>query len=227
MNSSMIDELPIIITAAGMPRSASTWLYNAVRIIISEQPHISFNCGWVGDWEQMPRKKFMLLKAHGFIPELAKVSSVIFYSYRDVRDAVASQERKTGTKADLELAESYVDLHEKWMQVADFTMKYELFLHEKEGLIPGIVDILNAKNIISCDRNDESTTATSIVSKIAQVNYDAAGDKTELYHKTNLFHKDHVTDGRHGAWKESLNTELASTITDRFAWWFEKYGYTA
>ena len=124
----------------------------------------------------------MLLKAHGYEQNLVDASSVIFYSYRDLRDAIASQERKTGEKATLELADCYVDAHEKWMQVADYTMKYESFLHEKESFIPDIVKILNAKQIISCDSNSKPANPENILGEIEQLNYAADGEKTNLYH---------------------------------------------
>ena len=43
----------------GMRRSASTWLYNAARLLLSSSPSIlqQFSCGWIGDWKKIPKKR--------------------------------------------------------------------------------------------------------------------------------------------------------------------------
>ena len=49
-----------IILSAGMPRSGSTWLFNAARLLLRANGEPS--SGWIGDWSSLPRKPVLLLK---------------------------------------------------------------------------------------------------------------------------------------------------------------------
>ena len=85
-----------LILAAGMQRSASAWLYNAARLLLTSSPSVAeqFSCGWIGDWEQIPKKNYMLIKVHDFNKSLAGQSKCILYSFRDIRDVIASGIKK-------------------------------------------------------------------------------------------------------------------------------------
>jgi len=222
-----MSQTPILITSAGMLRSASTWLYNAIRLLVSRQPDMAsdFSCGWIDDRDKIQKKRYMLLKAHVFDQNLVNESSIVFYSYRDVRDAIASHQRKFGGIASLKWADHFIETHERWIRVADFSMKYESMLHGKESMIVDIANALSAKQIISYDRNNGVIDPVEIAEELDNLNYDSDGNRNNYYNELNLLHKGHITDGRHGSWKECLNSELAAVIADKYSWWFEKYGY--
>lgn len=190
-----------ILTAAGMPRSASTWLYNAIRLLIDRQPNIEndFSYGWIGDWNKIPKKRLMLLKIHSFDQNLVNASSVIFYSYRDVRDAIAAQQRKFGGIASIEWADQYIEQHEKWVEVANITLKYESMLTSKEGFIIDIAHTLSKNKIISHYANNGILAPENVVNDIEKLKYESEGSSNNFYNEVNLFHKDHITDGRYGS----------------------------
>ena len=109
-----------LILSAGMPRSASTWMYNADRLIFANKPQTQYNfgCGWVDVLKEIPSKPLMLIKIHDYVEELASQAAIILYSYRDIRDAIASQVRKWGVKPTLEIADHIVYQHSTWMGIA-------------------------------------------------------------------------------------------------------------
>ena len=88
------------------------------------------------------------------------------------------------------------------MNVADFVMRYETMLHDKENIDP-----------------------VGITNSIEKLNYQSQGDKNEMYHKTNLYHSGHITDGRHGSWKGLIDTTLIQRIEEKHQGWFKKYDY--
>lgn len=222
-----MDHPSVLVTSAGMPRSASTWMYNVTRLLMANQPDIAsdFSYGWIGDWEKLPKKRYMLIKVHSFSPDLVNASTAIFYSYRDIRDAIASQQRKFGGIPDLGWANHYVKLHEDWMQVADYALKYEDMLEDKERIIRAMIDALHHKGIIAYTSSDHETLPAAIIDELDTLKYESEGDRNAMYNEKNLFHKGHITDGRYGAWKDSLDPALAAEIAKTYAEWFEKYGY--
>jgi len=206
-----------LIIAAGMPRSASTWLYNAARLLLSSSPSISqqFSCGWIGDWENIPKKKYMLIKVHRYNESLVDQSKCILYSYRDIRDALASSFRKFGQVPSIEAADALVSQYEKWMNVANVVMRYESMLDDKESIITQLVHLFGMQNI----------DPARIVENIERISYQSQGSKNATYHNVNLYHRGHMTDGRHGSWKGLIDSNLLKQIEEKHQEWFEKCGY--
>ncbi len=207
----------ILILAAGMPRSGSTWLYNAARLLILSSPSMAqqFSCGWIGDWKHIPKNKYMLIKVHDYDDNLAHEAACVLYSYRDVRDAIASCFRKFGQMPSLETADHFIDEHERWTKVANYSMRYELMLQHKEDVVSQLIRILKLDNV---DRRQ-------IVFDLEKLSYNQPGPKNEIYHLSNLYHRRHITDGRHGSWKGLLDNNLIKQIETNHRDWFEKYGY--
>ena len=88
-----------IVLCTGMPRSGSTWLFNAVRLLL--QSEAAEVCSyWKGDFDALKflrsagPEKILLLKIHRHSPVLEKKAAVIFYSIRDIRDVIASKIRR-------------------------------------------------------------------------------------------------------------------------------------
>jgi hypothetical protein len=206
-----------LILAAGMQRSASTWLYNAARLLLTSSPSVAeqFSCGWIGDWKQIPKKNYMLIKVHDFNKSFADQSKCILYSFRDIRDVLASGIRKFGWIPSLEAADNIIIQHEQWMNVADLVMRYETMLQDKENIITDLARLFDIKNV----------DPAGIANSIEQLNYQSQGDKNEMYHKTNLYHSGHITDGRHGSWKGLIDLDLIQKIEEKHQGWFKKYNY--
>ncbi|KKD38073.1 hypothetical protein [Limnoraphis robusta] len=208
-----------LIVAAGMMRSGSTWLYNATRLVLSSSPTIKENlsCGWSGDWKDklIPEKQYTLIKIHDFNPGIVERADVIVYSYRDVRDAMASALRIFGNPPSLESADYLIRMHEKWIEVADLVVPYDSILNEKNRVIEKLAQV--------CDVG--SVNALAIVEEIDSLSYNSEGEKDDVHHKTNLFHPNHITDGGHGYWMNYLDRDLVKQIETKYQDWFERNGY--
>jgi len=218
---------PKIVVSAGMPRSGSTWLYNAIRLNIEMRPELAGNVsyGWIGDWAKIEKRQRVLLKVHDFDRRLVDSAESIFYSYRDVRDAVASYQRKFGAPATIELAASFIQNHESWMKEATFIMRYEDMIQAPLSVVTGIREYVEETLVSQGSAGSNPAADKLVLQQIGELEYNSKGATNNVYNETNLLHKGHITDGSHGAWKKTIGEELGAEIRDKFAWWFEKYGY--
>lgn len=208
----------MIVLSAGMPRAASTWLFNAARLLLTSQPFITernFSYGWVGDLPNIPARKNMLLKIHDYHPQLVAQSAIILYSYRDLRDTMASFERHFGREPQLSDADHLVRQYELWTQVAHFVMQYETMRQDRESTL---IQMAQALRVPLAD-------PAALVNELDAMRYESPGSKTAGFHRTNLFHPQHITDGRHGSWKGQLDPKLVKAIETRYGEWLAKHGY--
>ncbi|MGF1580346.1 MAG: hypothetical protein ACFCD0_13365 [Gemmataceae bacterium] len=203
---------PTLILTAGMPRSGSTWLYNTVRLLLeSSLGHPDrLASGWIHDWPKLPQRETVLLKVHDFDVHLADRSRLILYSYRDIRDALASSVRKFGTVPTLDLARKWLAQDQTWRNAATFVMRYETMIHARAQVCD---QIANALGIPCCP--------TNIIEQVQQLN---CPSRTE-YDPTTLLHPNHVTDGRHGTWRKWLSESLVKELELEFREWFEVNDY--
>ncbi|CAD5951812.1 hypothetical protein PCC9214_02603 [Planktothrix tepida] len=210
-----------LIVASGMMRSGSTWLYNATRLVLSSSPTIKNNltCGWSGDWKykKIPEKEYTLIKIHDFVQSIADQATLIVYSYRDIRDAMASNWRAFGDSPTVEFADYLIQMHEQWINVADLVVPYHRILTGKNSIIEELAQLCAVGSV----------NASAIVDEIDNLSYESEGDRDEVHHKTNLFHSNHITDGRNGYWVNYLDPDLVQQIEMKYRDWFEKYGYAA
>ncbi len=207
---------PEIILAAGMPRSGSTWLYNATRLLIaSKTGKADFSAGWIEDFNAMPKAQLMLLKIHNFDESWSKKSRLILYSFRDVRDALASMKRKFGVMPTFQLAQNIIENDFKWRSVSSYNLRYETMLRMPSAILEELSKVL----AIPCD-------SETILSRLNLLEYNDSGPKNDRYHMTNLLHKNHITDGRQGSWRGSLDESVVREIEQTFRGWFQKNDYS-
>ncbi|QDT61735.1 Sulfotransferase domain protein [Stieleria bergensis] len=206
-----------IFLSAGMPRSGSTWLYNVARLLIESDTSLSkrFTFGWVGDFKKLPTQGSCLIKLHEFDAEIAESADVILYSYRDIRDATASPVRKFNKAATLDMVDQFVREHGQWAAKANYVMRYEDMLVEKETIVQQVATTLGIAEI-------DPAVITASVEALA---YESKGKKRKTYHKQNLYHRNHITDGRHGSWQGVLSDEFVEAIEQRHAEWLHEHGY--
>lgn len=203
--------------SGGMQRSGSTWLYNIIRLTLLASPSIKENLysGWSGN--KIVPEKHILLKIHSFNKNLVNLACFTAYSYRDIRDALASAKRKFNITPSMELCERWIVQHNEWIKKADIVMRYEDMLDNKLPIVNEIIDKLGIKEAIS----------EEIIEQAKKLSHASEGQKKEGkgYNLTNLYHPGHKTDGRHGSWKETLNPKLVSAIESKHYKWLKQYGY--
>lgn len=206
-----------IIVSAGMPRSGSTWLFNAARLLLAttQQEGSALSSGWINDWKQLPQKDILLLKVHTFDKALVRRSSLVLYSYRDVRDAIASTYRKSGITPSMKQARQFLRQDGRWRRNADFVMRYEAMLKDPGAVLNDLAIALGLEQL-------SDTDVAALLDRLNNLEQPAAGQK---YHPETLVHHRHVTDGGHGSWQQILGTELTDQIERRFRSWFLQNEY--
>ena len=139
-----------LIISAGMPRSGSTWLYNATRLVLLSSPEFKDDlaCGWIDDRNNLAESKNTLIKIHEFDKRLSEQAYYTIYSYRDVRDSLASINRKFGRLPSLDAATHLIKMHDKWTRVADIIVPYEKILSSKKEIITDLAQALAHKVLI-------------------------------------------------------------------------------
>ena len=216
-----------MILSGGMFRSGSTWLYNAVRLIFSSSEAVSekFSAGWIKDLNEIEEKDFIILKTHRFNRDVVDNSEFVLYSYRDIRDAFASSVRKFNTSPSIAEAERVLRDHEKWMAKADFVMRYETMIGDRENMVAGIITALSNKLDIFNEADLGFEHAISIARQIDKLSERVTGS-ADQHHKESLLYEGHITHGGSNTWRGVLDDKFILELNHSFAWWFDKYGYS-
>jgi hypothetical protein len=116
------------ILICGMPRSMTTWALNVIRELVGSNV---IQVHWVEPHLETSELGFasaqgsVLAKCHHFSAQLATAADVIVYSYRDLRTAAVSAQRKFGSLGTLEQLNEWVESGHKWMACADIALRYE------------------------------------------------------------------------------------------------------
>ena len=123
---------PTVIVCAGLPRSGSTWLYNAARLTLEHVGLGPVYGAWVDDYDPAGDRgaaaRAHLVKVHDFATDLAGRAEVVIASVRDLPAIAASMRRMGFVKSDDELEQGIagaIDAFEAWAGVAGYVMRYE------------------------------------------------------------------------------------------------------
>lgn len=204
-----------LIVTAGMPRSGSTWLYNAVRLLLEYTGKLDIGSGWISDFNSFKDHDVVILKIHYFEPVIANNATTILYSYRDIRDALASFKRKFGNEPSIEQARKLIHNDKKWREKASFIMKYEDMIAAQEKTLEKIAGFLGITN----------ANPIQIIQDINNMTYEKGEKRNDVYNMENLLHKNHITDGRHGSWDGYVQKELITQIENELKDWLQFNGY--
>lgn len=207
---------PRIILAAGMNRSGSTWVYNAARLLLKSKHGVDegLACGWIHDFKEIPRTGWMLVKLHEYDVTMIALSELVIYSYRDVRDVLASAQRMWGTVPSLEAADHHIEQCRSWMKVADVIVRYETLVEPK----PVLQQLAQALDV-------ESANLQALETELDGLHHNNGGPQDEPYDRENLLQRGHRTDGRHGSWTESIDPNLIRQIEEKHQGWFRQFDY--
>lgn len=208
----------MLVLSAGMPRSGSTWLYNALRLMLVQRfpaPE-DLVCGWVGDIGRLPTDAACrLLKIHEWDADLVAQADFVAWSYRDLRDAMASQHRKFGGALSLTFADYLVRQDARWLSRADHVMRYEDMLIDPQR------ELIRLSQALALPGVDPA----ALQQELDGLSYDSDGPRNGTYHERTLLHRDHRTDGRAGSWRNGMPVDLAQQIVTAHAGWFRARGY--
>ncbi len=203
-----------LIVTAGMPRSGSTWLYNVIRLLMQETS-LDIGAGWIGDFNTFKDHDIVILKIHNFEEVIAKKATYIFYSFRDIRDALASFKRKFNSEPSIEQARTYINHDALWKKCAHYSMRYETMIESQKSTISEIASILQIPN----------PNIPEIIENIRSMTYGESTKTNGTYNLENLLHKGHITNGKHGSWYNDLPKELVIQIEEECSSWLQTNNY--
>lgn len=201
----------MLIICAGMPRSGSTWLYNAVRLAFVLSGN-RVEAGWIHDYINFRKKGIVILKTH-FHPSPTP-PDFCFYSYRDVRDVIASFKRQSGRLYSFVKVKQIISLFEYWRDIADFSMKYESMMRNPDEVVEILLSTLNI-----------NLPVKQVLDEIDKLESPPKVQRWNLYNKENLLHPGHITNGGSNTWKD-IDPSLIHRVEKTFESWFIRNGYS-
>lgn len=83
----------MLIVSAGFYRSGSTWMFNAIRLILDEFTDDYYSC-WEQDYNPKNPAKYHLVKVHRWRPKLYKDAHLVFTSFRELEGIKGSMQRR-------------------------------------------------------------------------------------------------------------------------------------
>jgi GT2 family glycosyltransferase len=136
------------ILICGMPRSMTTWAFNAVRQILGDQPLKTL---WIDPSDTVAEVQFVtaedniIAKCHHYSEKLAGAADCIIYSYRDIRAAGVSAFRKFSSDCTASELAAWVQAGRAWGQIADIILRYEQVGRNPADVVQRLRYLLGAK----------------------------------------------------------------------------------
>jgi hypothetical protein len=196
-----------------MLRSGSTWLFNGARLLLRAQGPLG--SGWIGHWDTIPRQPTMLVKLHDYDPWVARHAGTIVYCFRDVRDAVASLQRRFGIPATVERAEAWVAADRQWRNHAQLCLQYESIMADPAAALCALAEVLR----VPCP------DPVGLATQLRELPDAPVEARPGEHDPETLLHRGHVTDGRHGSWTTELSPALVREIESACGAWLVEHGY--
>ena len=197
-----------VIHLCSVPRSASTLIFELCLAGFKRKyGDAKVVGGWVTDQklcEALQDVDIVLVKSHEFHPILRAISSKIIFSYRDVRSAGVSWNRKFNFEITEDLLSGWIKLHRLVYPRADISLRFEDF----QGQVEEIPHLLSKSLGISLGKSD----------------LDRINSLREEGVKNSLFHGNHITSTGSMDWKSADNPAYES-ITRKYSRWFSEQGY--
>ena len=197
--------------SGGMPRSGSTLLFNIIRILLEEKYNGKVGSGWLGQLDKIPDSGVYLVKGHTLDPLKMKRASLIFYSYRDLRDALVSRKKKFGREPSLKVVQNWIQQFRLAQKYSNLMLKYELMMADPSVTINQVAKLLEME--VDTDRIQAQLPSTT-----------SRSENTE-FDPVTLLHKDHVTGTKALDWKSEIPSNLVEDIYKEFKWWFIENDY--
>ena len=204
-----------LLLVAGMPRSGSTWLYNVIRLALEDViAGAQIWSGWTEDLDRASGERTKLVKLHDFDEILAAEADIIIYSYRDIRDVIASSYRMWGTAPTVEHAQSLVSQFQHWYDRCNVLIRYDELIARPLQIVTRVTAALGIH-----------PDPAKIVERLRPLSSLPPESATDSYHRTTLYHRNHLTHGGHVTWKNDVDAAVIRAIEVRFADWFKRYSY--
>jgi hypothetical protein len=226
----------MLIVVCGMHRSGSTLVWQVARQLMLEHPGLrnprDLSSSEFPVAARCPHD-LLMVKVH-YRQELKlshfpDVGARYLYTYRDTRDVVASLFRKgrypvgdprRGAVEARRIARREVDGDAVWTAKGDrWVGRYESFRSDTRGLIQDLAGYLK---VVASPSRIEDILAYVDVSR--QIERSAMAPLRGIDHDTRMT-SNHITDGREGAWRDTLTPEEHAAIECECREWLIHRGY--
>lgn len=187
-------------------------MYNIVRLAF-ELSGKDVGAGWIHDFKRYRKKEVVILKTHFHL--ISTPPDIILYSYRDIRDVIASNKRQSGRLFTLEKIDHILELYTYWMRRSNFTMRYESFIQDSaERMAKLILEFLNLFSV----------PVSKVMEEVEKLEVPSSKNRWNFYDKVNLLHPNHITNGGTGTWRD-IDPKFIRRVEKRHRQWFIDNNY--
>lgn len=198
----------MLIVCAGMYRSASTWVFNAAKIIAKKKYPMEVTHGF-GPAENPP-DKVHVLKIHGWDKWTADKADIILTSHRDLRDVISSFRRMgddPGLPKNLsdlkQVCASIYHSYRAWREADKCRFDLCYYRFADSGL--------TIYTRLLCDALDYAPWDLIALRDEIDATRQLKGT-AEAHHPETFYHLNHFTNGKAGAWHRELSEEDLALI---------------
>jgi len=135
-----------LIVIAGIKRSGSTWLFNAVRLMCEKKGSVYYD----GAYREGVDVDYYIMKKHPFKLQLAQRADVILTSDRDRDEIRASLCRFYGVKG--MKMNGMIRALKEWNQHSSYCMQYEEMIKDKRKVLMDIKRALRFDNRVDINQ---------------------------------------------------------------------------
>lgn len=224
----------MLVLVCGMHRSGSTLVWQITRQLLDGRPGLRNPRG-------IPTSEFpvaaadphdlLLAKAHyrSVVPasDFPDEGALYIYTYRDVRDVVASLFRKGAMSAPRRGGDESRAIARRELRGDSFWRqrrvvwigRYEHFRDDVPGLVRSLADFLGV-----------SVTPERVAEIVDWVSIDRQRERVIRYRDEGIdpdtrITEQHITDGREGAWRDTLTIAELEAVEQAGARWLVRHGY--
>jgi hypothetical protein len=204
----------MIVVAAGLMRSGSTWQFNALRLIMEAAGLEDVGTGFVNDLDDVLHHRHLAIKTHVYLPALNRIADHVLTSHRDVRDAFASLVRFDPNRKPSpgEVFDRSFRHYRAWAAISDYDMPYETMVQRPLEPLRQIADVLGLGHL----------DLDPVLEKLERIKPPV--EKTDP-DRQNLLWTGHITDGRIGSFHETLERSQLLDIERKYGRWLTRHGY--
>lgn len=178
---------PFVVVAAGVPRSGSTWLFNAARLVC-ERAGVSCYADWCADYDPASHQdsEIHLVKVHS-PDQLSFPYHRILTSHRDMIERLASLLRMGWVERNADslrkTAESLSEFDFYWAERSDLEVEFEDIMDQPDAQILQIAHVLD----VDCD----AVAAEGLAAQLASLPEKKVRPNARGHDTTTLLHPDH------------------------------------
>lgn len=211
------DKCRKIIVVAGIPRSGSTLIFNAARLILGLKYNSVYST-WIDDFDINVhyRNEITLIKLHSEDDDVRRNADTIILTHRDLRDIVLSMISMGWISIShaYEVAAQARKYHEYWSQFSEIDIAYEDIFSNRTQALRIVAETLEVE--ITPEQIGLVDNAIPKEGKI----FNSSG-----YDPSSLLHRGHMTNGSVRRWTKELPKEIADGIWLRHGDWLKAQGY--